>query len=328
MKRISIVSPAFNEEENVEPMYAELKQVFQAELSEYELELVFVNDGSLDGTAERVKALADKDARVRLVSLTRNFGHQAALAAGLERATGDAIVTMDCDLQHPPAAVPRLVRSWEEGHRVVYARRSGQENTLFKRLTSQLYYKLIDGTADVAMPRDVGDFRLIDRVVQRELLRLREHAVYLRGLVPWLGFESDTVDYVESARLHGGQTRYTLKKMFGLAMAGMLNFSFLPLRIGLWLGVFSIVMAGIFFAYVAYQHFVAGVFYQLYKWMIVLIFGFIGLQFIMIWILGEYIGRIYADVKRRPLFVIGEEYGGRQEETLDEHHAAEAADDG
>ena len=313
MELISIISPAFDEEDNIGLMYEELKSVFEKELPEYDMEIVFVDDGSRDHTVAQIKKLADSDQRVRLVSLTRNFGHQAALSAGLERARGDAIVTMDCDLQHPPSAIPRLVEKWKQGYKVVYARRTIQKTTFFKRLTSRIYYQLISKTADVAMPRDVGDFRLIDRVVRKELLRLRENAVYLRGLVAWLGFKSDIIDYVEPARLHGGSTRYTLRKMLSLAMDGMLNFSVLPLRIGLWIGVFSVVSAAFFFAYVAYQHFVAGVFYQLYKWMIVLIFGFLGLQFVMIWILGEYVGRIYSDVKRRPLFVVDEEYGFDQQ---------------
>jgi len=239
--------------------------------------------------------------------LSRNFGHQAALTAGLEKANGDAIITMDGDLQHPPSVIPEMIKEWLAGNAVVYARRRGQNTGLFKRSTSHLYYKILNRASEVDMPQQVSDFRLISREIQKHLLLLGEHARYIRGLVAWLGFKHSIIDYDQADREHG-EASYTFGKMLRLGMDGLLGFSMLPLRFGLWIGILAILMAGGFLAFIAYQHFVVGVFYQLYKWIIVIILGCVGLQFIFLWIVGEYIGRIYHDVRRRPLYVISESY--------------------
>jgi len=303
---ISIVLPAYNESGNIQPVYEALARVFSVELKDCRYEIIFVNDGSSDDTVERVRAISAEDEGVKLISLSRNFGHQAALSAGLERATGQAVITMDCDMQHPPSLIPKMVDAWIKGNKVVYARRNEQVNTMFKRVTSEWYYRLLQHTSSFDMPRNVGDFRLVDREVKDHLVRMGEHARYLRGLVAWLGFKNTVIDFDQPDRLSGGASRYTLAKMMRLAMDGMLNFSMFPLRIGFWLGLSSIVLAGICFLYIVYQHFIVGVFYQLYKWMIVIMFGLMGLQFMFMWIIGEYIGRIYSDVRRRPLYVVSE----------------------
>jgi polyisoprenyl-phosphate glycosyltransferase len=312
MQTISIVTPAYNEEENVRPMYEAVKAVFTGELDAYEFELIFVDDGSSDGTVQQVNDLRSGDKRIGLVSLTRNFGHQAALMAGIRYASGDAIITMDCDLQHPPSTIPALIREWKTGYKVVYGRRAETHTSAFKRVTSRLYYSLLDHTSDVSMPRNVGDFRLIARDVQHQILQLTETSLYLRGLIAWLGYKSAFVEYDEPARVYGGKSRYSLIKMLRLAMSGMLNFSLFPLRLGLWLGIFIVLTAACFLAWICYQHFIAGVFYQLYKWITVLTFGFVGMQFIIMWILGEYVGRIHNAARGRPQFIVDSEYGSPQ----------------
>jgi polyisoprenyl-phosphate glycosyltransferase len=243
-----------------------------------------------------------------VLNFSRNFGHQAALTAGLERATGDVIVTMDSDLQDPPALLPKLVEQWRAGNQIVYARRSERVDTAFKKITADLYYRLMSNVADVDMPRQVGDFRLMDRIVLKNLLRLGEHARYLRGMVAWLGFKHTFVDFARPDRLHG-ETHYPLHKMLKLAMDGLLNFTFMPLKIGFWVGVFSMLLSGAFLAYMIVDKLLhPAIEYPLFKWLTVVLLGFVGAQFIFLWIIGEYIGRIYNDVRKRPLYVVAEEW--------------------
>ena len=229
---ISIVIPAYNEEENVGPIHSALKEVFSNELPDCRYEIIFVNDGSTDTTASKVKEISDTDKHVRLISLSRNFGHQAALTAGLERASGDAIITMDGDLQHPPSLIPEMIKQWLAGNSVVYGRRRGQQTGLFKRGSSHFYYKLLNRASEVHMPEQVSDFRLISREIQKHLLLLGEHARYLRGLVAWLGFKHTFIDYDQPGR-ERGKASYTLSKMLRLGMDGLLGFSMLPLRFGI-----------------------------------------------------------------------------------------------
>ena len=303
---VSIVVPAYNEQENVRPFFDALTAVFGEQLGEYEMEVVFVNDGSSDGTLTALKDIAAGDSRVRVVSLTRNFGAQAAYTAGLGHASGDAIVTMDCDLQDPPEIVPEMIAKWRAGAKVVYARRAVRHDTLFKKWSAALYYRLLSSVSDVDIPRQVGDFRLVDKAVLSQLLGLGEHARYLRGMVAWLGHKPEFVDFERPDRA-SGETHYTLGKMVKLAMDGILNFSSMPLKLAMLLGVVSIIMSVGFMSYMLYDHFVRGVTYRLFKWLTVALFGFVGAQFILIWILGEYVGRIYNDVRRRPLYIVREE---------------------
>ena len=315
-KRIlSVVVPAYNEEGNIVPFYEALAEVFaRPGMDRFEAEILFVDDGSTDATPARIREVASCDPRVRGISFSRNFGHQAALTAGIERARGDATVTIDCDLQDPPELIPELVAKWEEGNQVVYARRRGRIDRPFKRITAGLYYRLMARVSEVDMPRQVGDFRLIDRVALDNLIRLHEHARYLRGMVAWLGFRYDFVDFDRPERIHG-ETHYTLSKMVKLAMDGLLNFTFLPLKIGLWIGLLTIIVSAAFLAYMIVDV-LRGVPYPLFKWLTVILFGFMGGQFMLLWILGEYVSRIYSDVRRRPLYVVREEIGGPTGETL------------
>lgn len=304
-KRLSVVVPAFNEQDNLRPFFAELTRVLDTDLSGYEAEIIFVDDGSTDDTLSCLRALSREDARVKAISFSRNFGHQAALTAGMKAATGDAVVTMDCDFQDPPSIVPDMVRKWAEGARIVYARRKSRVDGVFKRLTASVYYKILSVSSDVHIPRNVGDFRLVDRVVLNHLTRLDEHARYLRGMVAWLGFRYDFVDFDRPDRAHG-ETHYTFGKMTRLAMDGVVNFTFFPLRAALWVGIVTVLISVGFLVYMGVDIAVNRVKYPLFKWLTVIVFGFVGAQFMLIWILGEYIGRIYNDVRKRPIYVVGE----------------------
>ena len=307
-QNVSVILPAFNEEENIAPFCDALAKVFVGMGGKCDYEIIYVNDGSRDGTEDRVREVAVENPRVKLVNLSRNFGHQAALTAGMAYATGDAVITMDCDFQDPPELIPKLIAEWEKGFQVVYARRVQRHDTAFKRITASGYYKTLGRMSDVDIPQQVADYRLMSRMVVDNLLQLGEHARYLRGMVAWLGFKHSFVDFERPKRLHG-ETHYPLIKMMRFAMDGILSFSFKPLRFAMWVGLAAMLLASGFFAYMLWDHFVRGVPYMLFKWLTVIMFGFMGAQFMLIWIVGEYIGRIYGDVRHRPLYVVAETVG-------------------
>lgn len=300
---ISIVVPAFNEAGNVGPFYKALTDAL-AEASVDSSEILFIDDGSSDATADEIQRVLADDERVRMIRFSRNFGHQAALTAGLERAGGEAIITLDCDFQDPPELIPQLIDKWREGSRVVYARRRHREDRPFKKYTAALYYRLLSRFSEVTIPRQVGDYRLIDRRVLKGLLQLGERARYLRGMVAWLGYEPAFVDFDRPERIHG-ETHYSLKKMLRFAMDGLLGFSSTPLRVAFWIGLASIVVTVVLLVTMLWVTSMKRPgYFPLYKWLVVVQFGFMGGQFILLWIVGEYIGRIYNDVRRRPLYVI------------------------
>jgi len=296
---ISIVIPIFNEEKNILPLYHAILQ----HLAGSELEIVFVNDGSTDASILQLYTLADEDKRVKVISFTRNFGHQAALTAGIDFATGDAIITMDADFQDPPEVLPLLIEHWEQGAKIVYARRSHRHDKWLKRLTAQWYYNLLYKASEIKIKGNIGDFRLIDKTVADKLRQLREHSRYLRGLIPWMGYRYAIVDYVRPHRLKG-HTKFNWLKMMRFAMNGLLNFSLLPLRIGLVAGIGIIFSGIIFLLYLAYRFFFDDQFYKLLEWLAVVNYILIGVLFIFIWFIAEYIGKIYEEVKGRPLYII------------------------
>jgi dolichol-phosphate mannosyltransferase len=302
---VSVVLPVFNEEDNVSPAYEKLSEVFDGLKREYDTEFIFVDDGSRDRSLVRLRELAKSDERVKVVSFSRNFGHQAALTAGMGHARGDVVVTMDCDLQDPPELIVEMLEKWRQGNKIVYARRVVRDDRPFKKITAAVYYRLLGRVSNVEIPRQVGDFRLMDRTVVQELLRLGEHAQYLRGQVAWLGFKHAFVDFERPERIHG-ETHYPLHKMLKLAMDGLLSFSFSPLKLGLFIGLFSMAFSFVLFVAMLWYQFVVGFNFPVYKWLVVALFCFVGLQFIFLWIIGEYVGRIYNDVRRRPLYVVAE----------------------
>ena len=247
MKKLSIVIPVYNESKNILAIHSKLKEI--CPLTGMEMEIIFVNDGSNDDSVRVIRELSERDSMVKLISLTRNFGQQAALTAGLDKATGDAIITMDCDLQDPPELIPEMVKKWKEGHLIVFARRKFRNDRFFKKYTAILYYKLLYKLSQIKIPGNIGEFRLIDRYVLEQLNCMREKTRYLRGMVAWLGFDYAIVDYDRPNRIYG-KTGFNFLKMMRLAMSGFLSFSLVPLRLGFLIGIISVFLGTGFLFYI------------------------------------------------------------------------------
>lgn len=300
--KLSFVIPAFNEEENIRTIYERLITLTN-KYSEIDYEIIFINDGSSDKTLSILKELSTENKSLKYIDLSRNFGHQAALWAGLLHASGDAIISLDCDLQDPPELIEQMITKWQEGFEVVYARRLNfRDDSFMKKIGSKIYYKLLDKITNIDIPQNVGDFRLIDKKVLKELKKMKERSKYIRGMVAWTGFKSSFVDYERPDR-EKGTSKYTLRKLIGLAISGMMNFSHIPLKLGLYMGVISIIAGFFLLGYQLVDVVINDAYYHLYKWLVVVIFIFIGFLFMLIWILGEYIARIYDEIRDRPLFI-------------------------
>jgi len=304
MTRLSIVIPCYNEAENVPELYRQLSGT--AEKIAGEVEFVFVDDGSRDGTLDLLKALAHEDLRVRVLSLSRNFGHQAALSAGIDTATGQAVVVMDADLQHPPELIPAFVEQWEAGYELVYAYRS--------QVRPRLGYRVINWLMKIRIPPESADFRLMDRRVVEAFRRMPERTRFIRGMLSWLGFKQIGVAYSDRQR-RGGQRAYTIGQTARMALHAVLSFSSLPLRAASLLGFCTLLLGLVYAAYILYA-FQAG--WPIERgWtglmMAILILG--GVQLICLGIIAEYIGRIFEEVKQRPLYVIREYVGTDQTST-------------
>ncbi len=311
-KLVSIVVPVFNEEENIEVFYEAVTEVASKE-SEYDFEFIFVDDGSSDATPTILATLADRDYRVRGIILARNFGHQTALTCGMEMADGDAIITMDGDMQHPPALIPDLLRLWEDGYDVVQTIRDSTENvSAFKKKTSALYYKFLRHIAAVPIREGGSDFRLITREVGQTLARFKEHNRFIRGIIGGIGYRQATFHFVAPPRF-AGTSKFNLKKMLHFAVDGIMGFSRVPLRFALWtgfvMGIFSLLMLiHVLYEYFWEQDVVSG-------WTTLAVAQFMlgGLALVGIGILGEYLGRIFDEVKNRPLYWTRAEYGKKHE---------------
>jgi len=304
-KLLSVVVPVYCEEAIVERAYRELTAVLSG-LPRYRYELVFVNDGSSDGTGTILRRLAAGDPRLKVVNFSRNFGHQVAITAGMQRAHGDAIVTIDGDLQDPPGLVPRMVELWEAGNEVVFARRQERQGeTWFKRASADVFYRVLNRLAGIHIPQNVGDFRLIDRKVADELNRMREHNRFLRGLVSWVGFRQISLDYVRNARA-AGETKYPLRKMARFAWDGIISFSDKPLRASLNLGFLAIVVSFAVLGYGLVQHW-RGNTVRGWTSTIVTVLFLGGVQLFTLGIIGEYMSRMLDEIKGRPLYVVDEE---------------------
>ncbi len=305
---LSVIVPVFNEEGNVRPLYEALSPVLSSLGMEWEI--IFSDDGSTDGTWPAVSALNQSDERVKGLRLSRNFGHQYALFAGLSRATGDAVISMDGDLQHPPEVIPELVARWQAGDQIVHTiRKDEQPGNSFKKFTSQLFYRVFSYLSGVQMDPGMADFRLLDRAVLNELMQFREQGLFLRGIVNWVGYQSSKVEFVCGER-HSGVAKYTIGRMLKLAWAGITSFSVVPLRISIIIGVLT---SGLAFAEVLYAIY-AKVFTEtaVPGWAsgVAVVSFLFGILFIMLGVLGEYIGRILLEVRGRPRFLVREEVGG------------------
>ncbi|HET8841783.1 MAG TPA: glycosyltransferase family 2 protein [Ktedonobacteraceae bacterium] len=299
----SIVAPVFNEEETLPHFYQRMVQVMEP-LGE-PFELVLVNDGSRDGSYRVMQELHKQDARVRVVDFSRNFGHQIAISAGLDHARGDAVVIIDSDLQDPPEVIPQLIKSWKQGAEVVYAQRSRRVGeTRFKLVTAAAFYRLIERITSVHIPRDTGDFRLLDQRVVKALIAMREQHRFMRGLSAWVGFRQEAVQYERHERF-AGTTKYPLNKMIRFSMDAITSFSHVPLQLATTFGFFlaGVSLIGIVVAIIL-RIFTEAIVGQASTLILVLFLG--GIQLIFLGIIGEYLGRIYDEVRARPLYIVRE----------------------
>ncbi len=299
----SIVAPVFNEEETLPHFYQRIISVMEGVGEPFEL--VLVNDGSRDGSYEAMKQLHQQDRRVRVIDFSRNFGHQVAISAGLDHARGDAVVIIDSDLQDPPEVIPQLIAPWKNGAEVVYAQRSKRSGeTRFKLLTAAAFYRLIERITSVHIPRDTGDFRLVDRRVVKALIAMREQHRFMRGLSAWVGFRQEAVQYERHERF-AGNTKYPLRKMLRFSLDAITSFSHVPLQLATSFGFIlaGISLLGILIA-VILRIFTDAIVGQASTLILVLFLG--GMQLIFLGIIGEYLGRIYDEVRSRPLYIVRE----------------------
>jgi glycosyltransferase involved in cell wall biosynthesis len=299
---LSVVAPVYNEQELVERFVRRAC----AAVADYTFELVLVNDGSTDATPELLDRMAAEDPRVRVIHLSRNFGHQAALTAGLEHAVGDVVAMIDADLQDPPELIPTMVARWEAGADVVYAvRREREGETAFKLATASWFYKLFDKLAQVDLEPNSGDFRLLDRRALDALLTMTERSRFLRGMTVWVGFTQTAVPYERDAR-HAGETKYTLRKMLRFSLDAIASFSHVPLQLATYVGLLSAGLAFVAIPVVIGLHF-AGSYLPGFGSLTIAILLLGGIQLIALGVIGEYVGRIYDEVKHRPLYIVREE---------------------
>ncbi len=300
----SIIAPVFNEICCLDVLYQRVAEVMDK--ADGDWELVLVDDGSTDGSTEKIRELAKLDKRVRPVIFARNFGHQIAVTAGLDYSRGDAVIIIDADLQDPPEVILELISKWREGFEVVYAQRAEREGeTWFKRVTASVFYRTIYRITDVKIPLDTGDFRLLDRKVVNVMNTMRERHRFLRGMSAWVGFRSVGVPYKRAARF-AGTTKYPFKKMLKLALTAVTSFSYVPLQIAMWVGFLSAGISILSIPVVIILRLNGSQFFfgQATTLIAVLFLG--GVQLISLGILGEYVGRIYDEVKGRPLYIVSE----------------------
>lgn len=300
-KKISIVIPAFNEYGNIRVLTDRLRSTFKNII--YEYEIIFVNDGSIDNTQRLLKELNSEDSKVNYIELSRNFGHQNALKAGLDMATGDCIISMDSDMQHPPELIPQFIKKWEEGYEVVYSiRRESEKLSGFKRNTSKLFYSMINSMSDITLESGTADFRLIDRKVANVFANFSEKEPFIRGLIKWLGFKQFGIEYDPADRF-SGKSHYTLKKMLRFALQGITSFSIRPLYTAVYLGFSFSLLSILYIPYVLYALYTGQ---EVAGWasviMTIVFFG--GLQLMILGIIGIYIGKLFMQSKQRPNYII------------------------
>ena len=299
--KISVVVPAYNEEQNLPVLLDQIRNILQEGLHE----IIVVDDGSTDATLDVVKAASELDHRIKYIGLSRNFGHQTALRAGLRGASGDCVITMDADLQHPPRLLPEMTAKWQEGFKIVLTVRREVENVpRFKRTTSALFYRLVNLVSDVALDPGSADFRLLDRKVVDVINNFSEQDFFLRGIIPWVGFPVSKILYMPDSRLHGS-TKYSLRRMISFAMTGVIANSIHPLRLAtIFAGLIACV--SVLYALYAFNEFMHARVVQ--GWTsVALIVSLIGaMQLLVLGVLGEYVGRILRETRSRPQYIISQ----------------------
>ncbi|MCX8080754.1 MAG: glycosyltransferase family 2 protein [Bacteroidia bacterium] len=302
---ISIVLPIYNEEKNIPVLYERLHKVLSANFQDYEV--VFINDGSSDNTLTFLKSICEKDKHFKYISFSRNFGHQTALLAGLHHAKGDAVLSMDSDLQDPPELIPVMYNKLKEGYDMVYAKRAERKGeTFFKKFTAKIFYRLLKSLSNIDIPLDTGDFRIMSRKMLNAFNSMKERNLYIRGQMAWLGFRTTYILYDRDPR-YSGETKYTLKKMIKLAINGITGFSSFPLQIASFFGMMFSMVAFLFMLKIIYskifepENLVSG-----WASIMVSVMFIGGVQLLCIGIIGEYINKIINEVKERPFYIIDE----------------------
>ena len=305
MKKISVIIPMYYEEDVAEECYKRVSMVLYSLRDKYDYEILFVNDGSKDKTGEILEQIANEDNKIKVIFFSRNFGHQNAVTCGLRYSTGDAVVIMDADLQDPPELLPDMLKKWEEGYDVIYGKRKSREGeSAFKLLTAKAFYSTLNKLSDIEIPKNTGDFRLVDRKVVDVVNNLPEHNKFLRGLFSWVGFKQYPYEYERKERL-AGKTKYPLKKMLKLASDGIISFSTKPLKIVGGLGIISVAISFVILIY--------SILSFAFKWnnltagwtSIMCTMTFLaGTILISLWMIGEYVARIYDETKQRPQYIV------------------------
>lgn len=305
MKKVTILIPCYNEEQSLPLLYEQLAALTDKH-AEYDWEILFVNDGSKDNTILLIKQLSQKDNRIAYVDLSRNFGKEAAMLAGFDYATGDCMVIMDADLQHPPHLIPEMLQHWEAGYDDVYAKRTtrGKESWLRKKL-SLLYYKLLQKTTRVEILQNVGDFRLLDRKCIDTLKQLRESERYTKGMFCWIGFNKKEIEFEQGDRV-AGETSWNYLSLFNLAIEGITSFTIAPLRLSTMMGIIVSIIAFIYMCVIITKTIIWGEDVQGFPTLMVVILFLGGVQLLSLGIIGEYLGRIFHETKNRPVYVVKE----------------------
>jgi dolichol-phosphate mannosyltransferase len=301
-KLVSIVLPAHNESGNIDKIYERIDSCFPYDL--YDLELIFIDDGSTDDTLAKIDNLSSSRSNIFYIELSRNFGHQNALKAGMDKANGDCIISMDCDMQHPPEIIPKFLEKWEEGFDIVYTLRHESENLSYlKRKTSSLFYLIVSWLSDLKIEKGTSDFRLIDRRVADIFSNFRENDLFIRGIIKWVGFKQIAIDFYPNDRF-SGRTKYSMRKMLNFAFDGITSLSIRPLYIAVYLGFILSLLSFLYLPYVFWSYYFSG--HYSYGWgsVILTVVFFSGLQLSVLGIIGIYIGKMFMQVKDRPLYLV------------------------
>jgi glycosyltransferase involved in cell wall biosynthesis len=304
---VSLVAPMYNEDQVIEMFFNAIEFTFKNTSLDYEI--ICVNDGSSDNTLQVLKDYAEKDARIKIVNLSRNYGKELALTAGLDYATGNAVVPIDCDLQDPPEVILKMIKKWQQGYQVVLAKRIDRSSDSFvKRWTSTLFYKLIDKISEIHIPENVGDFRLLDRVAVEAIKRYRERSRFMKGLFASLGFKETTIEYVRAPRA-AGETKWNYWKLYKLAIEGIISFTSLPLKIWSYIGASVAISGFVYGIYLIIRTLVFGVDSPGYASLMVVLLFMSGLILLCLGVIGEYLSRIFIEIKARPLYIVMETVG-------------------
>lgn len=300
--KVSIIIPCYNEESNINQLYKSLSE----HINDFSYELLFIDDGSTDKTLDNIKTIASTNKQVKYISLSRNFGHQNALKAGYDSAKGDCVICMDADLQHPPELILEMINLWQKGYKIVTTKRNQDKSLgLFKRITSRVFYKIINFLSEVKIENGTADFRLLDKQVVQELKKINEKFLFYRGLIPWLGFSQIQLEYIAPPRF-SGKTKYSFSKMLHFASDGITSFSVKPLKVSIYLGFLIAFAAFLYILYAIYisvftDNAVAG-----WTSTIISVLFIGGIQLIMIGIVGNYLGKLFMENKKRPNYIIKE----------------------